>query len=76
MSSTKIRTFTILALLGLSSPVIAGHCGGSHNTNMSAEPENTAAAAEQTEGEASEQRPLPAEEIEPETDEEIATVDA
>ena len=76
MSSNKIRTLTILALLGLSSPVIAGHCGGSHDTNMSAEPENTSAATERTEGEASDQTPLPAEESEPATDEETDTVDA
>jgi hypothetical protein len=75
MSSNKIRTLTILALLGLSSPVIAGHCGGSHNTNMSAEPENTAAATEPTESEAREQTPLPAEESEPASDEEADTVD-
>ena len=76
MSINKIRTLTILALLGLSSPVIAGHCGGSHDTNMAAEPENTAAATEPTEGEASEQAPLPAEESEPATDEETDTIDA
>ena len=75
MSINKIRTLTILALLGLSSPVIAGHCGGSHNTNMSAEPESTA-ATEPTESEAREQTPLPAEESEPATDEETDTIDA
>lgn len=76
MKFTNVRMLTVLASLIFSAPVIAGHCGGSHDTNALAEPKKTAAAPGRIESETTDEMPAPAEDIEPETVEDTDTVDA
>jgi hypothetical protein len=76
MKFTNLRVLTILASLAFSAPVIAGHCGGSHDTNALAEPKKTASVPDRIEGETGDEMPIPAEDSEPETSEKTDTVDA
>ncbi|MDE0782940.1 MAG: hypothetical protein OSB34_07115 [Planktomarina sp.] len=76
MKFNDLRMLTILASLIFSAPVIAGLCGGSHDTNALVDAKKTAAVPDRTESETTDEMPLPAGDIEPETVKGTDTVDA